>query len=77
MERDLEDEARRWGPVSLIGWSLGGIYPRHMASRHATQVRQVITLASPFRMGANDTSRAIGAYRWIRGEKSLDGSLIG
>lgn len=77
MERDLEDEARRWGPVSLIGWSLGGIYARHMALRHAGLVRQVITLASPFRMGADDTSRATSAYRWLQGEQGLDDSTLG
>jgi pimeloyl-ACP methyl ester carboxylesterase len=35
--------------VSLIGWSLGGIYARELARRFADDVRSVITLASPFR----------------------------
>jgi len=35
--------------LSLIGWSLGGIYARELARRHPADVRQVITLASPFR----------------------------
>ncbi len=35
--------------VSLIGWSLGGVYARELARRFALDVRQVITLASPFR----------------------------
>jgi pimeloyl-ACP methyl ester carboxylesterase len=35
--------------VSLVGWSLGGIYARELARRFAEDVRQVITLASPFR----------------------------
>jgi pimeloyl-ACP methyl ester carboxylesterase len=35
--------------VSLIGWSLGGIYARELARRFTDDVRQVITLASPFR----------------------------
>lgn len=35
--------------VSLIGWSLGGIYARELARALPDQVRQVITLASPFR----------------------------
>jgi pimeloyl-ACP methyl ester carboxylesterase len=40
---------RRYGrPVTLIGWSLGGIYARELARRFAPDVRQVITLASPF-----------------------------
>jgi pimeloyl-ACP methyl ester carboxylesterase len=41
--------ARHGRRVSLIGWSLGGIYARELARRHPELVRQVITLASPFR----------------------------
>jgi pimeloyl-ACP methyl ester carboxylesterase len=36
------------GPVSIIGWSLGGIYARRLALRAPTHVRQVISLGSPF-----------------------------
>ncbi len=35
--------------LTLIGWSLGGIYARELARRFPDDVRQVITLASPFR----------------------------
>jgi pimeloyl-ACP methyl ester carboxylesterase len=35
--------------VSVVGWSLGGIYARELARRFPEKVRQVITLASPFR----------------------------
>ncbi|MGB7183241.1 MAG: alpha/beta fold hydrolase [Burkholderiaceae bacterium] len=35
-------------PVSLIGWSLGGIYAREAARDLGESVRQVITLGSPF-----------------------------
>ena len=35
--------------VSLVGWSLGGIYARELARATPELVRQVITLASPFR----------------------------
>ena len=35
--------------MSLIGWSLGGVYARELARRFPSDVRQVITLASPFR----------------------------
>ncbi|MEM8930196.1 MAG: alpha/beta fold hydrolase [Acidobacteriota bacterium] len=34
--------------VSLIGWSLGGIYSRWLANRAPELVRSVITLGSPF-----------------------------
>ncbi len=36
-------------PVSLLGWSLGGMFARGLARQHPDSVRQVITLGSPFR----------------------------
>jgi pimeloyl-ACP methyl ester carboxylesterase len=51
------------GRVSLIGWSLGGIYARELARKHPDQVRQVITLASPFALTDPRQSHADGAYR--------------
>ncbi len=44
--------------VTVIGWSLGGIYARDLARRHPSVVRQVITLGSPFRMEPGDPSAA-------------------
>jgi len=35
--------------LTLIGWSLGGVYARELARSFPSDVRQVITLASPFR----------------------------
>ncbi|HSV36389.1 MAG TPA: alpha/beta hydrolase [Ramlibacter sp.] len=34
--------------VSLVGWSLGGVYAREIAKRRPEAVRQVITLGTPF-----------------------------
>jgi pimeloyl-ACP methyl ester carboxylesterase len=34
--------------VSIVGWSLGGIYARRLARRVPRQVRQVVSLGSPF-----------------------------
>ena len=45
-------------PVSIIGWSLGGIYARGLARQHPELVRQVITLGSPIRMSPGDPSAA-------------------
>ncbi|MGB0496165.1 MAG: esterase/lipase family protein [Kangiellaceae bacterium] len=44
--------------VSLIGWSLGGIYARELARLHPEMVRCVITLGSPFAgdLNANNVS---------------------
>lgn len=49
VERLAELRGRYGRPVSIVGWSLGGIYARELARRFAPDVRQVITLASPFR----------------------------
>jgi pimeloyl-ACP methyl ester carboxylesterase len=38
---------RYGGRVSLVGWSLGGVYARELARRFPALVRQVITLATP------------------------------
>ncbi|MEM8904052.1 MAG: alpha/beta hydrolase [Actinomycetota bacterium] len=48
--------------VSLVGWSLGGIYARQLAREQPDMVRQVITLGSPFRMVDGDRSAAQGIW---------------
>lgn len=54
------------GKVSLIGWSLGGIFARELARLRPTLVRQVITLGSPL-YGAPETStNAWHLYRLVR-----------
>jgi pimeloyl-ACP methyl ester carboxylesterase len=64
LPRVLADLARRTGgAVSVIGWSLGGIYARELARGQPDLVRQVITLGSPFRLTDPRQSRADGAYR--------------
>ena len=37
--------------VSLVGWSLGGLYARQLAKMMPERVRSVITLGSPFEIG--------------------------
>ncbi|MCV7124668.1 esterase/lipase family protein [Mycobacterium lacus] len=59
MDARLEELHARYNtPVSLIGWSLGGIFARALARRHPSAVRQVITLGSPYRMQDHAQSRA-------------------
>lgn len=43
-------------PISVIGWSLGGIYARVLARDNPEYFRQVITLGSPFRTRVGDRS---------------------
>ncbi len=45
-------------PVTLIGWSLGGLYSRALAERSPTQVRHVISLGSPFRLSRSQETNA-------------------
>jgi pimeloyl-ACP methyl ester carboxylesterase len=46
----LKELHRQYGrKVSLIGWSLGGIYARELAKRVPDDIRMVITLGSPFK----------------------------
>jgi pimeloyl-ACP methyl ester carboxylesterase len=53
--------SRHGRTVSLIGWSLGGIYARELARHFPQHVRQVITLASPFRSPtASNATRFFG-----------------
>lgn len=60
----LEELQRTTGrPVSLIGWSLGGIFARELARACPALVRQVITLGSPFALSDPDDSRANATYR--------------
>ena len=57
--------------VSLIGWSLGGIFARELARRRPAQVRGVITLGSPF-ANPPQASHARHLYEALSGQKSGD-----
>jgi pimeloyl-ACP methyl ester carboxylesterase len=61
---------RAGGPVSIIGWSLGGIYARELAREYPGLVRQVITLGSPFALAEPGHTRADGVYQRSRGQHS-------
>jgi pimeloyl-ACP methyl ester carboxylesterase len=49
-------------PVTVIGWSLGGIFARDVARRSPEAVRQVVTLGSPFRLARHTQSRATKVF---------------
>jgi pimeloyl-ACP methyl ester carboxylesterase len=55
--KEIADESGR--KVSVIGWSLGGLYARVLANRAPDIVRQVITLGTPF----TGDPRASNAWR--------------
>ena len=67
LPRAVLDHAERTGrPVSLVGWSLGGVYAREMARRHPRMIRQVITLGSPFALRDLRQSHAHRPFRRLR-----------
>jgi pimeloyl-ACP methyl ester carboxylesterase len=61
--------------VSIIGWSLGGVYARDLALQLPDMVRAVITLGSPF---ANDitATNATKLYEALSGEGINDNPEI-
>jgi pimeloyl-ACP methyl ester carboxylesterase len=54
--------------VSLIGWSLGGIYARQLAKQRPDDVRLVITLGSPFAGSPRAATNAWRIYEWASGQ---------
>jgi pimeloyl-ACP methyl ester carboxylesterase len=55
--------------VSLVGWSLGGIYARQLAKMMPERVRGVITLGSPFAAGPKATN-AWRVYEMASGRRA-------
>ena len=53
--------------VSLVGWSLGGIYARDLALHAPDMVRYVVTLGSPF-SGDVRATNATRLYEAMSGE---------
>jgi pimeloyl-ACP methyl ester carboxylesterase len=63
MQRRLVDVAERYAaPVTVVGWSLGGIYARELGWSHPEQVRMVITLGSPYRFRKGDRGHTSELY---------------
>src|SRR6478735_768556 len=78
--RELSDRHGR--KISLVGWSLGGVYARQLAKMMPERVRQVITLGSPFAAGPKATN-AWRVYEMASGRRAdeedprFGGSLTG
>ncbi len=67
MQRRFLDLHERYGvPISLVGWSLGGVYARELARMYPDAVRQVVTLGSPFRLRGRDRTSATWLYDAVR-----------
>jgi pimeloyl-ACP methyl ester carboxylesterase len=57
--------------ISLVGWSLGGVFARQLAKERPELVRQVITLGSPFR-GITEPNNVEWIFTAISGGKKAE-----
>ena len=71
--RKLRKQTRR--KVSLVGWSLGGIYAREIAKLAPDLVRCVVTLGTPF-TGSPRATNAWRIYELASGHKLDDPKLL-
>ncbi|MDE2365093.1 MAG: alpha/beta hydrolase [Hyphomicrobiales bacterium] len=55
--------------VSIVGWSLGGLYARQLAKLFPDEVRSVISLGSPFN-GSPRATNAWRVYEFVSGHKA-------
>lgn len=62
---------RHGQPVSLVGWSLGGVYAREMAKELPSLARCVVTLGTPF-TGHPRATNAWRVYEFLSGQSSRD-----
>ncbi len=67
--RELHDAHGR--KVSLVGWSLGGLYARQLAKMMPDHVRSVISLGSPF-AGDPKSTNAWRIYEIASGQRAED-----
>ena len=56
------------GRVSLVGWSLGGLYARELAKEAPDAVRAVVTLGTPF-AGSPRSTNAWRLFEWLNGRE--------
>ena len=63
MRDRVTELVERYGEkISLVGWSLGGVYARELAREMPDIVRQVITMGSPFR-GSPEASNVARVFQ--------------
>ena len=67
--RELSHQHKR--KISIVGWSLGGIYARELAKIAPDQVRSVISLGSPFG-GSPKSTNAWKVYELASGQSVDD-----
>lgn len=65
IERFLEIADRHDEPVSIVGWSFGGLLARRIAHEYPDRVRQIICLGSPWR-AEGERTRATAMFERSR-----------
>ena len=75
LERVAEIHQESGRRVSLIGWSLGGIYAREFAKALPDHVRSVITLGTPF-AGNPKATNAWRLYEFASGHKLDNAAML-
>jgi pimeloyl-ACP methyl ester carboxylesterase len=73
LDRLTEIHAATGRKVSIVGWSLGGVYARDLALQAPQMVRSVVTLGSPF-AGDVRATNATRLYEALSGEAVKDDS---
>ena len=69
----VEELHEKYGrKVSLVGWSLGGIYARQLGKMMPDRIRQVISMGSPFR-GDPRATNAWRVYQMASGQSVDEG----
>lgn len=81
IKHDLFDQLDQWLdsidaelPITLVGWSLGGLIAREYAKYAPDRVQKVITLGTPF-SGSLRANNAWRLYEWVAGH-SVDAPPI-
>jgi pimeloyl-ACP methyl ester carboxylesterase len=67
-EQIAREHQRTGEKISLIGWSLGGVYARELAKELPHAVRCVVTLGTPFAAGPKSTN-AWRVFELVSGRK--------
>jgi pimeloyl-ACP methyl ester carboxylesterase len=75
VDEAIEQTHGRHQKVSLVGWSLGGVFARELAKRVPDRVRQVVTLGSPF-AGHPTATHASVLYEWLSGQRATNQAII-
>lgn len=72
LNRRLAELHERYGAkVSLIGWSLGGVFVRELARHQPQHVRRIVTLGSPFN-GRPDANNLMPLFRYANRGKPVN-----